>query len=194
MREIASLPVTEMHAEARLPVRVSQDNNARRSTSRTALQLRRTTSKGSAKTLKGDQKCASRAKSMTPSMKVTVLIGASTHQAGQARENHDKTSSTLSSAGSGASQSLDGRKKDRDIAIAELKLEEAKLRVLHMDARVGLSRRSRNSSQASSVPSDGQSAMSGSRRSHRRHSPEKEQSLGGALEEVVEVDEEQIVA
>jgi hypothetical protein len=43
------------------------------------------------------------------------------------RKKHDEASSkALSSAGSGASQSLDGRKKDRDIAVAELKVEEAK--------------------------------------------------------------------
>jgi hypothetical protein len=69
--------------------------------------------------------------------------------------NHDEASSeALSSAGSGVSQSLGGREKDRDIAVAEFKFEEAKLRPLQMDARVGLSRRSRTSSQASSVRSD----------------------------------------
>jgi hypothetical protein len=55
-----------------------------------------------------------------------------------AHQNHDKASSkSLSSAGSGASQSLDGRNKDRDMAIAELEAKEAKLRLLQMDARVG---------------------------------------------------------
>jgi hypothetical protein len=112
-----------------------------------------------------------------------------------ARKNHDEASSkALSSAGSVASQSLDGREKDRGIAIAELKVEEAKLRLLRVDARVGLSRRSRNSSQALSVRFDEQSAISSTRRSRRRHTPEKEQSLGGTLGEVLEMDEEQAVA
>jgi hypothetical protein len=110
------------------------------------------------------------------------------------KKRDEASSKALSSAGSGASQSLDGRKKDRGIAVAELKVEEAKLRLLQTDARVGLSRKSRNSSQASSVRSDEQSAISSSHRSHRRHTPDKEQSPGGALGEVVEMDEEQALA
>jgi hypothetical protein len=74
----------------------------------------------------------------------------------------------LSSAGRGASQSLDGHKKARDVALAILEVKKAELLVAHMDERVWLSKRSRNSSQASSVRSDEQSMLSSPRRSHRR--------------------------
>jgi hypothetical protein len=87
----------------------------------------------------------------------------------RARENHDKASSkALSSAGSGVSQSLDRREKDRDVALALLEVRKAELLLAQVDARVGLSRKSRNSSQASSVRSDKRSTISSSRRSHRR--------------------------
>jgi hypothetical protein len=90
---------------------------------------------------------------------------------------------------------LDGRKYDRDIArkgveIAQTKqkVAEAEMRLLQMDARVGLSRRSRNSPEASSVRSEGQSTVSSSHMSRRRHSPRelnKEESLGSQVEEVI---------
>jgi hypothetical protein len=79
------------------------------------------------------------------------------------------SSKAASSTGSGASRSLDGRKKERDLAIARLELKkaesqelEAELHVAELDAAVGLSRRSRNSSQASSARSNNASEASGS--------------------------------
>jgi hypothetical protein len=97
-----------------------------------------------------------------------------------AHKGHDKAySKALSSSGSGVSQSLDGHKNDRDMArnaveIAQAKertaqaieeTKQAEMHLLKMDASVGLSRRSRNSSEASSVQSEGQSAVSSSHRS-----------------------------
>jgi hypothetical protein len=89
-----------------------------------------------------------------------------------AHKNHNKASSKArASAGSNASQRLDRHKKDRDVILAELELNRAQtetrkveLRLAQMDARVGLSRRSRTSSEASSVWSEEQSAVSSSHR------------------------------
>jgi hypothetical protein len=90
-----------------------------------------------------------------------------------ARKSHDEAySKALSSSGSGVSQSLDGRKNGRDmerkaveIAQAAEKTWKAEMQLFNMDARVGLARRPRNSSSASSVKSEGQSATSSSHRS-----------------------------
>jgi hypothetical protein len=125
--------------------------------------------------------------------------GADWHQlapsGSRVQQNRDKPSSNaVSSTGSGASQSLEGRAKDRDIAIRQVRLGEAKLRFLQIGAAVGLSRRSRNSSQASSAHSDEQSVVSGSRRSHRRSISERERFLRGALAEVFKVDGEFAIA
>jgi hypothetical protein len=130
----------------------------------------------------------------------------------EAHTGPDKAHSiVLSSDGSSVSQSLDGHKYDRDMARKEVeiaqakqkvaqmetKTREAEMRLLQMDASVGLSRRSRNSSEASSVRSEGQSAVSSSHRSRRRHSPRelnKERSLGSQIEEVLSTVDEHAIA
>jgi hypothetical protein len=108
------------------------------------------------------------------------------------RQLEKPSSKAASSTGGGASQRLDGRKKERDLVIARYKLKkaereelEAELHVAELDAAVGLERRSRNSSQASSARSNNPSEASGSRRSHRRSTTGKERSLRGSLEEVL---------
>jgi hypothetical protein len=97
-------------------------------------------------------------------------------------------SKALSSSGSGVPQGLDGRKNDRDTARKAVEILQAEMHLLKMDARVGLSRSLRNSPEASSVQSEGQSAASSSHRSRRRHPPrelEQERSLGSQIEEVL---------
>jgi hypothetical protein len=130
------------------------------------------------------------------------------------RKDRDNGGSVaVSSAGGGASGSLDGHTRERDVILARLELQRAQeetcraeqetrraeeethrieLQLAELDAEAGLSRRSRNSSQASSLHSGGRSTASGAHRSHRLLSPDRDRSLGVALAEVIEVDEGQV--
>jgi hypothetical protein len=91
----------------------------------------------------------------------------------QDRKGRDNgVSVAASSAGSGGSRSLDAHKRDRDVIVARLEFQRARektrraeLQLADLDAEAGLSRRSRNSSQASSLHSGGRSILSGARRS-----------------------------
>jgi hypothetical protein len=111
-------------------------------------------------------------------------------------QREQPSSKAASSTGSGASRSLDGHKKVRGVALARLEVRKAErlelgaeLLVAELDAAVGLSRRSRNSSQASSLRDD-QSVVSRARRSRRRSTSGQERSLRGSLGEVEEGQED----
>jgi hypothetical protein len=95
---------------------------------------------------------------------------------------------------------LDTHKRDRDVIIARLEFQRAQeetrrteLQLAELDAEAGLSRRSRNSTQASSLHSGGRSVASGAHRSHQRLSLDEDRTIGVALAEVTEVDEGQVV-
>jgi hypothetical protein len=73
-------------------------------------------------------------------------------------DRDDGASIVVSSTGSGGSRSLDARKKGRDVVLARLEFQGAdretrrmELELAELDAYAGLARRSRNSSQASSL-------------------------------------------
>jgi hypothetical protein len=115
----------------------------------------------------------------------------------QFRQLGKPSSKVASTTGRGTSRKLDGLKKERDLAVARLKLEkaereeiEAELQIAELDAAVVLERRSRNSSQASSARSHNPSNASGSRKSHRRSTTGQERSLRRSLDEVLEAPED----
>jgi hypothetical protein len=122
----------------------------------------------------------------------TPTAGCATPPTAQGRRQ--KVASSRASGSSGASQSLDGRKQQREleerrlasataarmVALADQEIADARFRLSEMDARVSR-RGSRGSSDASSKAS-GVSSSHSSRGRPRTGESDKSRSLGGQLE------------